>query len=368
MPGAIVVAWHQGRVVYELATGRSDLDHGIAMARDAIFRIYSMTKPITSVATMILVDAGICGLEDPIDTYLPELGERSVAVEDERGHRRLVPADGPITIADLLRHTSGFSYGYYHSSVVDHDYIEARLFAPRNTLQDFIERLAELPLGYQPGTHFCYGVSTDVLGRLIEVATDMPLERFMHEQIFHPLGMEDTAFRVDDSKIDRFVPLYAAKRGGLRLVDTSDSSRFRKETRLFSGGAGLVSTADDYLRFCRMLLNRGELEGAKILKPATVDAMLTNQLPPDSGAVQVAHLKLPEFGFGYGFSVLDQPPPAAIPHARIGERGWGGAASTHFWMLPQHDLAVVAMTQVMPFSRQLEDTIKPHVYAACGVR
>lgn len=346
--GATVVVARKGKIALFETFGMMDIKAKKPMTKDTIMRFYSMSKPITSVALMMLYEEGKIKLDDPVSEYIPQFKE--LKVYSESGNE---DPKRPVTIRDLLRHTSGLTYGFFGNTAVDQMYREKGVFAWESNLEDMVDRLGEIPLLYQPGTKWHYGVSTDVVGYLVEKVSGRPLDEFFEERIFKPLGMKDTAFYVPAEKVDRFAVCYGPKLAGwLPVTDDPAKSRYLKKPAMLSGGGGLVSTAPDYLRFCQMLLNKGQLDGKRLLRAETVEMMTKNQLPEgvtreDSG------------GFGLGFSVRTED--GKFPK---GEFGWGGMASTHFWVCPKHDLIVIALSQRMPYSGQLENIVKPIVYDA----
>jgi len=346
--GAITVVARKGKIVHFEACGLRDLDGKKPMTEDTIMRFYSMSKPITTVAAMILYDEGKLKLDEPVETYVPELKGLKVYHETEP-----VEAKRKVAVRDLMRHTSGFTYGIFGNTPVDQMYRKNRMLGSLN-LQAMVEKLGRIPLLYQPGTHWHYGVSTDVLGCLVEKVSGKKLDAFLQERVFEPLDMRDTAFFVPEAKVDRFSSCYSPGPEGLRAQEKYNASRYLTPPTLLSGGGGLVSTARDYVRFCQMLICRGELFGTRILKAETVERMTKNQLP------EGVHWG-GNNGFGLGFSVQLRDSDST---ARAGEYGWGGAASTHFWISPKDDLAVVALSQLMPFSSQLQNALKPLVYEA----
>jgi CubicO group peptidase (beta-lactamase class C family) len=357
--GAVTVVARRGKVVHWETFGKMDIDSGKAMQPDTIFRIYSMSKPITTVAALLLWEEGRFQLDDPVSKFLPEFA--GLRVHTGTGNDT-VEAKREATVRDLMRHTSGLTYGLFSDTPVDRLYRQRLVLSdPKDSLSDLMAKLGKLPLLNQPGTRFQYSVSTDVLGRLVEVVSGTPLDAFFQERIFKPLDMKDTGFFVPEGKIARFAANYGpAEKGGLKVIDAPAQSRFRNRPRLLSGGGGLVSTARDYLRFCQMLVNGGELQGTRLLRAETVQQMASNQLPAEAMPLSLV-MPRPGLGFGLGFSVrvaksiLD---PAAIP----GEYGWGGAASTHFWISPRHGLIVLALQQFMPYTSRLEASLKPIVY------
>ncbi len=364
IPGAVVLVARNGEIVLANAVGFRNIDDKAPMEKETLFRIYSMTKPITSVAVMMLVEQGKLSPTDPVAKYLPELGHVQVFAGMKDGEPVLEPPRRPMTIADLLRHTSGLTYGFFGNTYIDQRYREVDVLDRQSTLAEMVEKLGKIPLLHHPGERFAYSVSTDVLGRVIEVVSGRPLDTFFQEQIFGPLAMNDTGFFVPPANVSRFAANYRpAVLGGLALLDDPKTSEFLAKPKLLSGGGGLVSTAPDYLRFCQMLLNQGELDGKRLLKASTVYQMTTNQLPAQAYPISVGGPVREGIGFGFGFSVVVEKTEYTGP-MRLGEYGWGGAASTHFWISPRDQLAVVANTQVMPFTFLLENTVKTIVYDA----
>jgi CubicO group peptidase (beta-lactamase class C family) len=357
--GAVTVVAREGKVVDWKAVGMMDLAKSRPMKTDTIFRIYSMSKPITTVAAMMLWEEGKLQLDDPVSKYIPELKALRVYVgpNDET-----VPARREITVRDLMRHTSGFTYGVFGDTPVDHMYREKKLLDRNSSLQEFVAKLATIPLQYQPGTRFHYSVSVDVLGRVVEVVSGKSLDAYFEERILGPLGMVDTAFYVPASKVDRFATNYGP---GLIVIDNPAKSPYLNPPKFFSGGGGLVSTARDYTRFCQMMLNGGELQGTPLLKHETVQMMTHNQLPPEALPMSMPGGAPSEngLGFGLGFAVrmsVDPNNPASV----VGEYFWGGAASTGFTICPRNETVVVALTQFMPFTPKLSEAFDHAVNAA----
>lgn len=365
IPGAIVVVSRRGKVVLQESVGWRDVDAQKPMEVDSILRFYSMTKPITSVAIMMLVEDGKLALDDPVSQHIPEFKQLKVFVQQTDAGPELAAVHREMTIRDLLRHTSGLTYGFFGQTAVDKQYLGARLLSRADSLDQTIDKLSRLPLLHQPGTRFEYSVSTDVLGHLIERTTGTKLDEFFQNRIFEPLGMRDTGFSVPPEKAERLACNYTpnSETGGLRVLEQAATSSYREKAKLLSGGGGLVSTAPDYIRFCQMLVNRGQSNGKQFLKPETVDAMTRNQLAGELYPIVVNGDRRAGVGFGLGFSVVVEPIPGA-PYVPVGEFGWGGAASTHFWISPKDELAVVVLTQHMPFTLQLEVAVKPLVYDA----
>jgi CubicO group peptidase (beta-lactamase class C family) len=359
--GVVVLVARDGKIVALDALGSLDQKSGSAMRPDALFRIYSMTKPITSVAALILVEQGKLKLDEPVSTYLPELRGLKVYSESQSDPA----AKGyEITVRDLMRHTSGFTYGMPGGTPVDQLYIDNNVEDGRYDSAAMVRKLGKLPLQYRPGTRFNYSVSTDVLGRVIEVVSGKPLDVFIHDRILRPLKMNDTGFEVPESKLYRLATSYAAPGNGtLQATDTAATSRFRGRPTFLSGGGGLVSTAYDYWRFCQMLLNGGELQGARILRPETVQEMVSNQLPPEALPMDLGGFKVPGLGFGLGVSVKLDTKSQSVDRT-AGEFGWSGAASTFFWVAPKLKLVAIVLQQVEPLNIGLQFTLKPTIYAA----
>ena len=352
--GALTLVARGNEVAWFSPQGRMDLERDKPMARDTIFRIYSMSKPITSVAMMMLYEEGHFQLDDPVHRFIPEW--RDLRVYRMGNHPNWITdaCERPMTIRDLFTHMSGLTYDFMERTNVDRAYRRLEIGRDRKKdLRSMVEDLATLPLEFSPGTAWNYSVSTDVLGHLVEVLSGMPLDEYFRTRIFEPLGMIDTGFRVAEDQIERFAANYTRgpdKRP--RLEDDPATSPYTKPTSFFSGGGGLVSTAADYLRFCRMLLGGGELDGSRLLGRKTIEFMTTNHLP---GGGDLAGLATGAFsetayegvGFGLGFSVqLDCAKSQTL--GSPGEYAWGGAASTAFWIDPSEDLIVIFMTQLMP--------------------
>jgi CubicO group peptidase (beta-lactamase class C family) len=339
LPGAVILLARYGKIAYFTSFGFRDRANEAPMTTDAIFRIYSMTKPITSVAVMMLHEEGKLQLYDPVSLYLPELTKLKVGVEITdlgTGQKTFetVQAQRDITIQDLLRHTSGFTYGRRGDTQVHELYLEAKIGNRNDTNAALVAKLSQLPLLYQPGTRWEYSVSTDVLGRLVEVVSGQSLGEFFAERIFRPLGMQDTAFQVPADKLDRAAQPWA-RPGGPPMTprfDVAVAPTFQ------SGGGGLVSTAMDYLRFAQMLLNGGEGAGVRLLGRKTVEFMTADHL----GSIPYPR---PRMGFGLGFQVRRDAGIARLPGS-VGEYGWAGAAGTLFWIDPQEHLIAIYMIQV----------------------
>ena len=366
LAGAEVTIARHDAVIHHTVMGVADLDTGRPVGRETLWRIYSMSKPITSVAAMMLYEEGAFLLDDPIAEYLPEYAQMTVLVEGER-----VPAKNPITIRQLLTHTAGFGYGFTDRGV-DALYRQDHPLN-RQDLAEFSQALATFPLAFEPGTDWNYGMSTDVLGRLVEVLSGMPLDQFMQQRIFDPLGMRDTFFKVPEDKLDRFASNQRMnpESGRLEVVPTPDSGIRWQQTTLFSGGGGLVSTAADYMRFSRMLARGGELDGVHLLSPKTVAFMRRNQVPAEVLGEDGVSGSGASIGFGLGFGVLRDAVGldgrGAHAVASDGEYFWGGAAGTLFWIDPVEDLIAIVMIQRMDAPRDLRDRMRALINAAIRV-
>ncbi|WP_322797420.1 serine hydrolase domain-containing protein [Tepidiforma sp.] len=354
LAGTLVLIARGGEIGHLSACGLADRERNVPMARDTIFRIYSMTKPLTSIALMQLYERGLVQLDDPVEKYIPEWKNLRVYVMGSGPSLVTKPVSRPMTVRDLLSHQSGLTYGFLERTNVDAMYREKKIgMAELNgTLRSMIEALAGLPLEFSPGEHWNYSVSTDVCGYLVEVISGQRFDRYLHEHVIAPLGMVDTAFHVPPEKQHRFAACYGYAPNGIRLIDDPASSDYLHEPTFFSGGGGLVSTIDDYFRFCQALLNGGELDGRRIIGRKTLDLMTENHLPDGKDLASHALGRWAEttfagIGFGLGFSVTLDPARAQISGSP-GEYSWGGAASTTFWIDPLEDLIVIFMTQLMP--------------------
>lgn len=350
--GVVVLIASRGKVAYFETFGMQDVEAGKPMEKDTIFRIFSMTKPITSVAVMMLHEEGRFDLDDPVSKYIPQLGGLEVGVEGkdpDTGEKTFttVPAERDMTVRDLLRHTAGLTYGFFARSKVDQMYLQAGVMGRAKTIEDMVEELGKLPLKHQPGSVWDYSVACDVLGRFVEVVSGKPFDKFLEERIFKPLGMNDTAFYVPEAKKDRFAAVYTLGKDKKIEPSTSRSSRdFLTPPTFLSGGGGLVSTTADYYRFCQMLLNNGELDGVRLLKPETVELMTADHLGDTPKAPIGVALGMTNNGFGLGFRVTK-----ASGQARYGSEGtfsWGGAASTIFWIDPKTEIVGIFMVQISP--------------------
>ena len=347
LAGTVTCIARRGQVAHLDSVGYQNLETKTPMSSNSIFRIYSMTKPIASVALMMLYEEALFNLTDEVSQYIPAFKDMKVWGVDET----LETLVRPITIQDLLRHTAGLSYGGYaeSGSPVDKLYDEADLFNQSITNVDVVTRLTNLPLIYQPGTKWHYSMATDVVGYLVEVLSGKSLADFMQEKIFAPLGMVDTAFHIDPSKLNRFCTLYGkTAKSNFDVLDLPDSSEYLPPVNLHSGGGGLVSTASDYLKFAQCILNKGELDGVRLLGPKTVELITCNHLPMDLLPIAFeGYEPMQGMGFGLGFGVMLDVAQTGVMGS-IGDHSWGGFAETFFWIDPQEDLIAILMSQYLP--------------------
>ena len=355
LPGLLVAIVRDDRLAWFESFGWRDVETARPVEPDTIYRVYSMTKPITTVAALMLYEEGHFQLDDPVAKFIPAFAGTRVFDSGDAEAFTTVPLARPITVHDLMVHTSGLTYGFQHEHAVDALYRSrgVEFNANLGPLAELVEATAAQPLVFQPGTRWNYSVSTDVLGRLIEVWSGVALDTYFEERIFRPLGMRDTGFHVRDGQAHRLASNYVlADNGGLELADCPTESRFLEPAVTLSGGGGLVSTAADYLRFMRMLRGRGTLENTRLLGRKSVELMTTNHLPgdlADMGRPRFSEMPFAGVGFGLGVSVLLDPARARILGSP-GEYAWGGLASTSFWVDPAEDMMVLLLTQLMPSS------------------
>jgi CubicO group peptidase (beta-lactamase class C family) len=366
IPGALTVVYRRGEVTHFSPLGMADVERAVPVREDTIYRIYSMTKPITSVAFMQLVEQGLVALDDPVHKHIPEWENLGVYKGGLMETFRTAPPERPMLIIDLLRHTSGLTYGFQQSTNVDAAYrkLEIGVLERSGTLEEMIQKLVNVPLDFSPGTAWNYSVSTDVIGYLVGKVSGLPFDEYLRTRIFEPLGMVDTDFHVRSGQESRLAASYAAggtilpgmgapaTGGKMLLIDNPEKSAYLQPTTMHSGGGGLVSTAGDYLRFCRMLLNGGSLDGVQILSPKTIELMTMNHLPEGKDLPALSRSLFSEatyngIGFGLGFSVILDVAKVMVPGS-VGNYSWGGAASTYFWIDPTEELVCIFMTQLLP--------------------
>jgi len=369
--GTLTGIYRNGQLGFISTLGLMDRESRKPIERDTIFRIYSMTKPITSVALMSLYEKGLLQLDDPVSEYIPAFKDLNVYSEGIFGNYKTTYPDREMTIRDLLSHQSGLTYGFMERSNVDAAYRELGIEKEsQQNLQEFVNVLSTIPLEFSPGTAWNYSVSTDVCGYLIEVISGKTLDMFLEEEIFQPLGMSDTGFYVPSSKTQRLSSNYEYREGQEPiLVDDANTGSYINPPTLFSGGGGLVSTLDDYMAFCKMILGRGSLAGHRILSRKTLDLMSSNHLTNGKDLRSCAYGRWSEtsytgVGFGLGFSILLDPAASQVSGSK-GELAWGGAASTAFWIDPLEDMAVVFLTQLLPSSTyNVRRELRSLVYSA----
>lgn len=384
---SLLLARHGG-VAYFSSAGLADVETGKPFQKDTIVRIYSMTKPITAVAAMMLYEVNYFQLDDPVSAYIPEF--RNMQVWKGGDLTNTEPAKQPITIRHLLTHTSGLTYGFMQANPVDARYRELKIELPTDAvdLAEWVDRAATIPLVCQPGSQWNYSISTDVLGRLIEIWSGESLDEFFKSRIFEPLKMIETSFHVVENKRERFASLYTPSWGaslasvnqpslpdnqknrkGVKLQESATESPYLHPAKILAGGGGLISTMSDYSRFCQMLLNKGELDGQRLLGKKTVEYMLRNHLPDNKDMAAMGQPVWSEttyegIGFGLGGAVVLDPVKAQTI-ASVGEYHWGGAASTFFWLDPQEDLYVVFLTQLTPSSAYpIRRELRARIYQA----
>lgn len=375
--GAVGLVARRGKIAYLKSWGDQDRQAGTAMSDDTIFRIYSMSKPITAVAVMMLYEEGYFTLNDPVAKFLPELASMQIQTETRNPDTKEIttnnrPAKHLITIRDLLRHTAGFSYGIFGNTKVDQQYRKAGILTEDETLEAMVSKLGKISLRFEPATHWHYSISIDVAGRLVEVVSGMSFDQFLQQRMFAPLGMQDTGFVVPQNKTDRFAVLYTPKGGStgrdaflksgpktkkIEPLVSSDLANFQEGTTFFSGGGGLVSTAHDYLLFCQMMLNGGQLNGTRLLSRKSVELMTTSHMHNITG-----------FGgngetFGLSFKILEDLGTGG----NLGTEGtydWGGAAGTKFWIDPQEELIGIFMVQILPHRTRMGNEFRTLTYQA----
>ena len=351
LSGASVMIARKGKVCFFETYGMMDIERKKPMKEDTIFRIYSMSKAITSAAVMQLVEQGKIDLHAPVKNYIPEFAKLTVYND---GNPKPLSTD--LTTAHLLTHTSGTLYsarGEYGKLLK-----ETNALNKEHDLKTMAKKIAAVPLAFEPGSDWAYGTSIDILGYLVEVVSKQKFSAYLSEHIFKPLEMKDTAFYVPASKLERFSTNYHSNgKGKLTVKDDPTTSRYLKKPALPSGGGGLVSTTSDYMRFLLCIYKKGQLNGKRILKQETVNLMIQNHVPKKVGYIKFGKQERDGIGFGYGFSVSEKLSKFA-PDRKVGDYGWGGAASTHYWLSPEDDLVVITMEQTQPYSFMLETALK----------
>ena len=351
LPGFVIAVARNGKVGYFEAWGMRDVERSKPMTADTIFRMYSMTKPITGTAVMTLVDAGKISLDDPVSKFIPEFKDMKVLIENSDGKTMLIPAERPITLKHLMTHTSGLVYGIFDRGKLGELYRAKDVNSDGSagiSLEEFAKRVALMPLKCQPGTQWNYGVNMDVLGRVVEVVSGKRYGDYLQEKVFGPLGMKDAGFSVPAAKADRLASNYGPKNGGMSLLEDAATSPYLKVPSQDSGGGGSVMTAGDYLRFAQMLLNGGELDGVRVLSKKAVDEMTSNQLPAELGDAPLnlfPGIKFTGIGFGYCGAT---PQKDGTVFGDGGEYTWGGYASTDFWIDKKNNMVGIVLTQLIP--------------------
>ncbi|MGH1491532.1 MAG: serine hydrolase domain-containing protein [Acidimicrobiales bacterium] len=379
-PGFSLLVSRGGEIVHLSHQGNAR--DGVPMSDESLIRIYSMSKPITSMALMSLYEEGHFKLDEPVSTFIPSWADLRVFADGTAANYSTKFPEREMTVHDLLTHTSGLTYGFMGRHPVDSLYRRAGLDSGKHDLEAYVEKLADIPLLFSPGSEWSYSVATDVIGRLVEIISGKTLDVFLAERIFEPLGMTETGFWVDDDRADRLAANYAvpslspfplpegAEGENLFMIDAGDdSSPYRKRPTFLSGGGGLVSTIGDYHRFTQMLIRGGEYEGNRVLGRKTIEYAASNHLPggqdlASMGQAVFSETKYDGVGFGLGFSVVVDPMASQVISSP-GEFAWGGAASTLFWIDPVEELTVIGLTQLMPSSAYpIRQELKAMVYGA----
>lgn len=353
--GAVLAIARDGKIVYRATVGYADIESRRPMREDTVFRIYSMSKPITSAALMMLVEEGRVRLTDPVSKYIPSIGDMKVYVSGEGEDMELADQATPMTVHHLLTHTSGIPYGSPGPTPAHAAYMNLNVSATAS-LAAFAETLSSKPLVFQPGERWMYGLSTDVLGYVVEVASGQPFQDFVAERITGPLGMDQTSFVLSPDQVDRFATVYDDTDEGLAESDSLGASTYGNVNRTPSGGGGMVSTAADYVRFSQMLLNGGVLGKVRLLSPRSVELMSRNHLSEKQRFA-------PGLGFGLGFAVIENPAQRKT-FLSEGTYSWAGAADTHFWIDPEKNLTAIALTQLFSSWSPLRDDMRTMTYQA----
>jgi CubicO group peptidase (beta-lactamase class C family) len=359
LAGVTVIAARHGKVFYQQSFGQRDMGRSLPMEDDTVFRIYSMSKAITTTAAMMMYEEGEFNLEDPVSAYIPSFTKLKVAEGDtvRAIHKEML-------VIDLIRHTAGLGYDLPEGNH-GFTWVEDDIFDSDHNLERFVEKISKLPLHENPQSRWRYGSAIDILGRLVEIWSGQPLDTFLSERIFEPLTMVNTGFYVKRVNRSRFaVSYFKDENGALAVEDDSRKSPYLKKTKLFSGGQGLCSTTDDYMKFLVMLESGGELFGHRLLKKETVELMTKNHLPEDLMPIRFGEEMRWGVGHGLGFNVRVSSNDQWDPPGRVHEYGWGGAASTHYWISPDDGLCVITMEQIMPFSFKTESAVKHLFYEA----
>ena len=366
--GFITLVARDSEVVHFDTCGYRDAERGLPMERDTIFRIYSMTKPITSIALMMLYEQGKFQLREPVSRYIPAFGNTKVLSGYGYAGPQLVPQNPPMTVHHLLTHTAGLSYGFFFDTPIDEMYRDSVFRSQTATLEEKITGMAALPLRFQPGSAWNYSIATDVCGYLVQVLADMPFEDFLEENIFRPLGMVDTAFHVSADKLNRFAKLYRHNVNDGSYYEYTGAPHipwhdYTKPASAPSGGGGLVSTMADYWQFANMLLNEGELDDVRIIGRKTLEFMAQNHLKLDLLPLAIGPNLIPGKGFGLGFEVVIDAAQTGVINSD-GNYGWSGAAATNFWVDPQEQLVGIIMTQLMDNVHPFQQDFRALTYQA----
>ena len=344
LAGMTVVIARHGNIAYSENFGMRDREAGRPIESDTIFRIWSMSKPITSTAVMMLYEEGLFQLNDPVSKYIPEFKDIKVYSTTELWSIELAEPEREITVRDLLTHRAGMTYGIFSNTPVDMMYMESNLYQYDTTLEEMVAKLVKIPILYEPGTQFHYSISIAVLGRFVEVVSGMPFDEFLETRMFGPLGMKDTGFIVPSEKRDRFAKSYTLdENGNLKSID-DQLIFYNEKQKLLLGGEGLVSTAHDYIRFTQMILNGGELDGVRLLSPKTVELMSLNHLGDGRMPITPDGSERTGWGFGLGFAVREDVAQSELIGSG-GELTWSGAYNTYFWIDPREELIGLMMTQ-----------------------
>jgi len=367
LAGVVALVARHEKIAHFKAYGKMSLETGRPMQNDSLFRLYSMTKPITSVALLKLFEKGLFQLNYPVEAYIPAFtGIKVFDGLDAQGEMKLVDQKRKVSIYDMFRHTSGLSYGIFSNTPVDMAYRKDNISYFTERLESFIPRLAKIPLLHQPGTMWHYSYSHDVLAYLVEKLSGVPYDQYLQKEIFEPLGMTDTSFGVEERKLSRYTTCYGppgkdSTDGKIRVFETPDRSLYRAGAQFPAGGVGLVSTAGDYYRFAQMLLNNGKYNGRRILGKKTVELLSSNHLPPALMPIRIGPMPVNGVGFGLGVSVVVDP-AATANLGSVGQYGWSGYATTTVLIDPVEDIISILMAQFLPAKGAVFDQFKTLVY------